>query len=485
MSYKPLERIVVGTGYPYQLDYAEGYIAVEAWQLTKGQSIYPSLNDYPYLVGNYPPLYPMIQAPFFLIFGPSLFWGRLICVLSAIGILILMFYIVRHCTRAVFPSILAPIIVCNTYAFYEWLGYARVDFPAIFFSLAGLAVLMKGDDRKKIRLALIFFLLSIYTKQVQILAPASACIYLFLKDRRKGLRFLAWLCGLGVGLFLLLNIITKGQYYLHTVVYNANKYDWWQVKKWLLHVFRLYRFYLSSILLILATILYGRLKSKTKREEVVPNLFFIYAIMGVVSFFTIGKIGAASNYLLEFHIALGLLFGLGTGRLAQSLPEWKKKTGLAVLTLLIILLINLHAIHAWRLNWIFFSRPNPDKIAREKGDELLEMMKDYPDPILCEQPIFLLLARKKVVFQPFIMSQIQKEGKWDQGKFLSDLETEKFSLIVTGQDMFLEGHIWQYTGEMRKIIREKYKPLLESQPATRSLMESPQGGIPYFIYIPK
>lgn len=481
----PLKRIYLSTRYPYQLDYAEGYIAVEAWQFSVGRTIYSSLEDYPYLVGNYPPLYPLIQAPFFFIFGPSLFWGRLICVLSAIGILILLFFIVWRHTRSFLSSILAPLIVMNAYAFYEWLGYARVDFPAIFFSIAGLAVLMKGEDKKRLRLAALFFLLSVYTKQIQIFAPVSACIYLFLRDKRKGLRFFCWLVGLGAGIFILLNIITKGQYYLHTVVYNANRYDWWQTKKWLAHLLRLYPFYLSSIFLVVATILYERLKWNTKREKVVPDLFIIYAVTGMISVFTIGKIGAAANYLLEFHIALALLFGLGSGWLVRSLPDWNKKIGLAIMCLLVILLVNLHAIHVIRFQRILFSRPDPDRIAREKGDELLEMIRDYPDPILCEQPIFLLLSGKEVLFQPFIMSQIQKEGKWDQERLLSDLDSARFSMIVTGQDMFQEGHIWQYTNEMRAMIREKYKPLLDAKSATRSLMESPYGGIPYFIYVPK
>jgi hypothetical protein len=116
---------------------------------------------------------------------------------------------------------------------------------------------------------------------------------------------------------------------------------------------------------------------------------------------------------------------------------------------------------------------------------MLDIVSDFPDPILCEQPIFLLLSGKKIVFQPFIMSELQKEGKWNQQRFIEDLGQRRFSLIVTGQDVRKEGHFWQYTKEMIQAIREQYTPLLDEGAPWRAALESPSGGIPYFIYIPK
>ena len=152
---------------------------------------------------------------------------------------------------------------------------------------------------------------------------------------------------------------------------------------------------------------------------------------------------------------------------------------------LVIVLTNFHAGWLFHLRPFLFARPNPDKVAYAKGDEMLQIVREYPDPILCEQPIFLLLAGRRILFQPFIMSQLVREGKWNQAKFLEDVRRGKFSLIVTGQDVGQEGYFWQYTPEMRQAIMEKYTSLLLDKPSLRHLLESPAGGIPYYIYVPR
>ncbi len=482
----PVIRGIFTMHYPYQLDYAEGFLAVEAQFIAQGKNIYAPLNNYPYLVGNYPPLFPLLNAPFFLAFGPGLVFGRALCVLSALGICALMFFIVRKRTHQPFLAILSPLLFLNTYALFEWIGYARVDLPAILFSLAGLAVLAGDINPRRLNWALVFFLLSIYTKQIQIFAPLSACIYLIIKDRKMGLRFTLRLFEFAAGIFIILTLITRGEYFNHTVLYNANVFDWWQVKVWLRHLMHFYALYVFAVLILGAVAIHLFFAKQKCGDSAPPDLFSIYAILGALSFFTIGKVGAASNYLLEFHIALGIFFCLQISRLANfSVPAFKRTIPIAFL-IIITLLINFHAIRLAVLSHQLFSRPNPTPTAYLKGNLLFEIVRQRPDPILCEEPIFLLLAGKEVVFQPFIMSQLAKEKKWGETRFIADLRKKRFSLIVTGQDVTKKGKFfWQYTKAMCDAIRENYMLLFTTEPKVRSLLESPAGGIPYFIYIPK
>jgi len=471
--------------YPYQLDYAEGFLAVESGQVAKGESIYPSIDDYPYLVGNYPPIYPLLCTPFFLLFGASLFWGRLICFLSVIGISVLLFFIIFRKEKTILPAFTAPLIFLCTYALFEWIGYARVDLPAVFFSIAGLYMISGKINKKNLRWAIVFFVLSVYTKQIQIFAPLSACIFLILRNRKTGIRFSLWLIGSGFAVFLFLTAFTRGQFFLHTVLYNANIFSWWQVKRWLLHIFRFYMFSMTTILLILTTYIYDWFSSGKKWKKKKPGLFTIYLILCALSVLTIGKIGSASNYLLEFHIACGIFIGLGIVRIFRISGRSSSKYFRYVLIGIIAILLNLHAYRVFRLQRIFFSRPNPDNASRAKGDMMLDIISDYQDPVLCEQPIFQLLSGKDVLFQPFIMSQLEKEGKWLQDAFVKDIRNKKFTLIVTGQDIFQEGHIWQYTQDMIDSMRQHYTPLLKNRQNLRNFMESGTGGIPYYIYIPE
>ena len=493
MALFPLWRAWNALQYPYSLDYAEGYLAVEAWQITHGQSIYPDLKDYPFLVSNYPPIFPLMNALPFLLSGPTLFWGRLICCLSALGILILTMRVILKKTGRLIPAILAPLLIVNTYEFYEWIAYARVDFPAIFLGLAGLVILSDENadfDRRLQKWALLFFLLSIYTKQIQIFAPLAACIYLFSRDKKAGLRFTLAFIGSALFLFIMLSLVTGGQYFKHTVVYNANRYDWWQVWVWFRHLLRFYFFYMLTLLLLAATFVYRMFRNRREKKRSEPGLFSIYAIVGALSFLTIGKVGAAGNYILEAHVALAIFWGLSLFEAAKSANEIPRRRATWVMLSLMAILVNLHAIHLAQTGRLLFSRPNPGKGSYGKSNMLMRVVREYPDPLLCEQPIFLLRAGKKVLFQPFIMSELSREGKWNQGKFVDDLRRRKFSLIVTGQDMFREGFLWQYTDEMRRAIRENYIPYPEppqtpSWASLNAIMRSAEDGIPYYLYVPK
>lgn len=487
----PLGRAWSCLQYPFGLDYAEGYLAVEAWQITQGMSMYPDLKDYPYLVGNYPPLYPLANAVFFVIFNPSLFWGRLICVISALGIIILMFRIVYKKYGLFLPALLSPLLLVNTYEFYEWIGYARVDLPAIFFSLAGLSVILdENSDTNKNRMtfAIILFLLSIYTKQIQIFAPVTACLYLVFKDRKTGLKFAGTLWGLALLIFMILTLITRGEYFKHTVTYNANRFDWWQVYIWFRHALRFYFFYMTTLFFLAVSITYEYIKNKKERGA--PDLFYIYALMGALSFLTIGKVGAAGNYILEAHAALGIFFGLSLSKIMGKIRTGMEPRLNIILLIIAALLINMHSLWLFRMQRILFSRPNPGKAAYAKCNMLIKIVSERPDPILCEQPIFLLLVKKNVMFQPFIMSELAREGKWDQTRFVNDLNNKRFSLIITGQDMLQDGFLWQYTDEMRLAIRKNYMEYPEpagtpSWSSWNAMMHSGIDGIPYYIYVPK
>ncbi len=485
MAGAPLRRAFLSMRYPFQLDYAEGFLAVEAWQISKGESIYPSLKDYPYLVGNYPPIFPLMQAPFFMLFGPSLFWGRFFVFLAGCAIAALIAFIVYRQTGLWLPALAAPLLFWNTYALYEWVGYARVDLPAVFFSLCGLAVLMRGEGRKRLAAASLLFIVSIYTKQIQVFALAAAGLYLFCKNRPLGLRFIVANTAAILIIFALLCLFTRGEYFRHTVIYNANEFQWWQVKVWTVNLLlKFYPIYLTTLFLFAATNIMEREKGGWGVENIKPrDLFAIYALLGAASFLAIGKVGAAANYLIEFHAALAVFAGISLGGMMNTMGNGRRLP--MILFACAAILLTLHAMNLTRLRRLLFSRPNPDAVSLEKGQRLLEIVRDFPEPVYSEQPVINLLAGRDVLFQPFIMSQLARESKWNESPFLKDIEARRFSLVITGQDITQEGFKWQYTPAMQEAFGRAYRPLLPSGNPTRTLLESPSGGIPYFVYVPK
>ena len=72
--------------FPYPLDYGEAPLVNQAMQLNSGHPIYrQSLQEPPFTIANYPPVYVGILAFFELFFCPAFWYGRLISTLSVIG----------------------------------------------------------------------------------------------------------------------------------------------------------------------------------------------------------------------------------------------------------------------------------------------------------------------------------------------------------------------------------------------------------------
>ncbi|HEY8478049.1 MAG TPA: hypothetical protein VIN09_14400, partial [Chloroflexota bacterium] len=55
--------------FPFDYDQGEGYDVNAAWLLAQGQWIYRDNDLPPYYSSNYPPLYPLVLAPFVAVWG--------------------------------------------------------------------------------------------------------------------------------------------------------------------------------------------------------------------------------------------------------------------------------------------------------------------------------------------------------------------------------------------------------------------------------
>ena len=76
----------IGITFPYPLDYGEGPLLDQAMRLVRFENIYRhDLTVPPYTLANYPPLFPLAQAPFVWAFGPAFWYGRALSVLSILA----------------------------------------------------------------------------------------------------------------------------------------------------------------------------------------------------------------------------------------------------------------------------------------------------------------------------------------------------------------------------------------------------------------
>ena len=83
--------------FEYPLDYGEAPLVNQAMQLNAGKTIYrTSLDQPPFTIANYPPVYVVLLAGFEGLFGPNFWYGRLLSSLSAFGSAVMIFLSLIH-----------------------------------------------------------------------------------------------------------------------------------------------------------------------------------------------------------------------------------------------------------------------------------------------------------------------------------------------------------------------------------------------------
>ena len=404
-------RIAAGLQYPYQMDSEEGFVLWQAWQLRHGQNIFRPLDSPPYVAATYGPLYPLICAATLWGKVPAFFGGRAIVALSVIAICIFMALIIWSETRQPLAVLLGPLLFLNSYDVYQWLPFYRVDFPALALGMAGLWLLtrprtaakedgLEGDRLEAYstkwlwRAACACFVAMVYTRQVELAPFVTALFYFWIVDRSRAWRLLRNVGGWGLGIAAVLTLLTRGQFLVHNIYYNANPFSLWQLKTVLVgsyrddgrfiggHFSNLNRFFAVAVVVCLIWYVVERLRrSGTGNGRIscqpVPHrpdahatdgstgfqsanehrqdgcstdewghldLFALYAVIASFGVLGLGKIGAAMNYLIEPKAAWSLFVALVLGKTIRPLPTTGHVLGYRPVFVPVAFVLALHAM---------------------------------------------------------------------------------------------------------------------------------------------
>ncbi len=467
----PMERAADALTYPYQMDPEEGFLLGDALALSRGESIYAPIDEPPYIVGNYGPVYPAMYAALLWITGPSLMPGRLLVLLSALVVVAAIAMIVARARVHPLNVALAAVLFASSWDVSEWLPFARVDFPAMAFGLGGMAALVwtrKGGWA----VAGVLFALSVLTKQTMLAAPAAAlAALLWQRQWREGALMTATALVAWGSVTLAFQAATGGEYLRHTVLYNANVFHWGDLWIWWNHLLMYGMWKMLAAIVGLFVLLLACLFPANDAEKVsldaatrlVAPMCIAYLAFATLSALGIAKIGSAPNYLLELQAAMALVIALGIGR--QMRHAWMTKgSGIAM-----VLLVSLHWIMLALWPVVTFDDGSsaartglyhraPRAWEREMATRAHMRVADADDPVLCEESIFQILEGRPLWFEPFIMTQLAKEGHWDESTFVEQLRAAHFSLLVLSKDIRNEDDYFpSFTPAMRAAIREAYE----------------------------
>jgi hypothetical protein len=471
----------IDLSFGYPLDYGEGPLLNHALRITQGEPLYPTdLTSSPYLISNYPPVYVLLNALFVAIFGPSLLIGRLIAVLSTLGCAVLIGLIIRDCGEnqprlAILSG--ASIFLIMPYVL-QWSTLFRIDMLALFFSLAGLYLVIKKPlKNSSIILAALFFILAAYTRQSFGLAgPLAALIWTWTKDKKQAIRlFLFYALG-GIAIFGLLYWLTEGGFFFHIITANVNPFDWQRVIHFAREILRLMS-WLIMIFLAFLTIGWRFFKS---------YIFLTpYILAAILAALTIGKIGSNVNYLVEVCAGLAILSGIVYGRLTHTIPidpekepnlkfpkeelpeaeavDTSTRRHLWINVLIFFVLSLILVIQIAELTQASLLGPITNSRNRiKRGNDhifLEENIKNAADdgPILVDEFMGILPNNRIPLYlQPFEMTQLANAGLWDQIPLLQSIESQEFPLILIHHFQFFSVYQERWTAEMLDTIFNNY-----------------------------
>lgn len=451
--------------YRFELDYGEGPILAQTLDWMRGRAVYAPIDGPPYRITNYPPVFHLLSAGVATVAGDVLAAGRAVSLASTLltaGAIALLVW--RAVAQGASPLLrglaaaLAALSFLRVSYTATWAPLMRVDMLANFLSFGGvLAFAWARSERRKILICAPILVLALFTRQSAV-AAAAACVVVAYFARpslalRLGLAYV--LCG-AVALVVLL-VATGGWFWFHIATANVNAYDWQRAAAYLQDAARSHPVEIAVALVALRSLLGGlrELGSSAAPPAWVRPLLGVYLLTSLLVSSTVGKLGSEVNYLVEFMGVVSACFAVAVadslaGSLSGSLGA--KLAALALPGLLLAEAVWLAPSPApeWQDVW--------DARGRDEAAQVLERIERTDGPVLSEDMTLLVLAGKEIVYQPFEMTQLARQGVWRPDAFLRSLERGEFGLVVLRFD--IESPPWweleRFSAEMLRAMRRGY-----------------------------
>lgn len=432
----------------YPLDYGEGPLLDQSLRLARFENIYHrDLSQPPYAIANYPPLFPLLQVPFVWLAGPALWYGRALSVLSVLLGAVFLALALHAMTRNWLAAVVGGLTLLAFPYIVLWSPLNRVDSLALGLSMAGLfAITRWPESRKGLIASAVLLTAAVYAKQsFALAAPMAAFVWLLrMKPRRRAFELAAWVGGLGLGLFLLLTLLTGGGFFTNIITANVNPFIWRTVQD------NADKIWEHVTLLVFGAIFFmavGR-KNQTSWWLVAP-----YLIGATLSGMTIGKTGSNINYLMEFSAALSLTAGALVAWATTSKSRWQQ------VIVLLLLAFQIHGLADWtrtdHQGWAIIKYQQAPEIS-----QLVEVARNAKGPVLADEYMAVVpMVGKTLYFQPFEFKQMSEAGLWDERAFLADIRQGKFSAILLYEPSTWNSRKERWTPAQLLAIEEAYRPV--------------------------
>jgi hypothetical protein len=453
--------------FPYELDYGEGIVIWQVQHVSRLAAAYKPITQYPYIVFHYPPLYHFVTLAFSKATRDLLFAGRLVSMLSSMGICLVLASIVylavpRRFSRraAIGAAVFTATLPCGVEAM-AWAPLMRVDMFGLLLTFTGLGMFVLARSNVQRYGALILLVAAMYTRQTLIAGALACLLTAAILDLSRAVRMAAFTVALGAAVLVVLSLATHGEVVRHIFLYNRNRYSLYGA----LMIFNFNMVRMLPLLALACVAAYGpiaetatALSRRTAarlraRCSISPYrlAIFIFTVHFVISGFislTAGKRGSDINYFLEWDLSACVLAGLLVARL---LWNWRKRRVSAVAALAYLLpLVVLGQSMDVPVKWLQ-QRDAPVHLAGN-FNVLMSILRNSPEPVMSEDMTLLYKAGKQVPFEPAIVGELAATGQWDPTPLVNMVRKRAFSVMLI-KDL----NMW-YPPAVADAIQDNYTP---------------------------
>jgi Dolichyl-phosphate-mannose-protein mannosyltransferase len=440
-----ITQIVQYAFQPNQMDFGEGFTMYIAKLWANGQFQWNPAHQ-PYMTLIYGVVYPTILKPFVLLFGPDLRIGRIYCLIATVIIAIFIFLIARRFSKNKLICTLAALLPMLHPGYREWILQARCDMVAIMFSVIGVYIAIRWQSDKRIFWSIPLFLLAIFTKQTAIIGAGAVCLYLLITNHKLFLIYTGIFLVSLAAIILAGNMLTAGQFFKQFWDYDQTIPFIWTSAK----IAQNYQDVFYPLIVLLPGILIILLlKPNLYKQYLIPLLWLLISL--IVTCVLLFRKGAFINYGMELIIISGLCFAL--------LLEHFKNIRLEKIHIVMIwLLVALQIILCFSVSPI----PMPNKAYAIKVAAVKEIIENTDLPILTENAGLVLSAGKTPYYEPFIYTNLERLGYFDENIIVDDLNNQRMDYLVLKTSAYRNSNNDHLTQQVQSAIKKNYKIIYQT-----------------------
>ncbi len=402
----------------------EAIVGLHSHMFAQGHGLYHPLNQYPYTVAAYGPVYYTLCALLDRLGVPLYLAARTLTFLALLGALWFSWRIlIRLVPDDAAARATGLLLAASTANLLFWGTVGQVDMLAVCFSLAAFSSYL--DSRAKngsIWLAGLFVVLAVFTKQTAVASGAAIGIMLLREDRKTAARWIPAVALAGGLIAASLQAATRGAYLDNAIFANLNPF---QADKLLDQA----QYFLLTAGGLLLTFLCA-IPSATRRTG---PLFLYTGLAITVWLLTAPKVGSDLNYQLEMTLLLAIAAAAGLGHMGFFRAVIaNRRTPITLLQIPIVLHV--------ALNLTLTARTAAERAVFESVKTAeIESLRPYLRPdnsrVLGGSYDATLQLRGRIEVETLIYSLLVEAGKVDPAPVLRDIEAGRFDTLILPFDV--------------------------------------------------